>query len=142
MSTSHRRESEMAELRTVVARLREETAAFRDRMERTKADLQPQAERARADREQAMADLRHAYDNNQLPAEERALVRRVTDGETAWRAVFTGEDDHWTAVDYRERFGQAFAAGVERLIDENEELASCLDEVQRQTRPSSRGQAL
>lgn len=136
MARSQRRESDMAELRTMVARLRNDNAAFRDRMERAKADLQPRVERARADREQAMAELRDDYNNGQVPAEDRALIRRIMQGETTWRAVFTGEDDHWTAVDYRERFGGELAAGVDELVQGDEELASWLNEVQRRTDPA------
>ncbi len=127
------READMAELRTTVSRLRAETAAFRDRMEQVKADLAPRVERARADREAAMAELRHDAANGQVPAQDRALVQRVLDGQTTWRAVYSGEDDHWTAVEHRERFGRELSEGVEQLVREDDELADLLHDLQRRT---------
>lgn len=127
------READMAELRTTVSRLRAETAAFRDRMEQVKADLAPRAERARAEREAAAAELRHDLANGQVPAQDRALVERVIDGQTTWRAVYSGEDDHWTAVEHRERFGRELSEGVEQLVREDDELADLLHDLQRRT---------
>lgn len=127
------READMAELRTTVGRLRAETAAFRDRMEQVKADLAPRTERARADREAAMAELRHDFTNGQLPAQDRALVERVLTGQTTWRAVYSGEDEHWTAVEHRERFGRELSDGVAQLVREDDDLADLLRDLQRRT---------
>jgi hypothetical protein len=138
MAGRERREADMAELRTTVARVRAETAAFRERMERARAELAPRVERARADREVAMEELRHEFRNGQVPAEDRALVQRVLDGETTWRAVYSGEDDHWTAVQHRERFGAELTAGVERLVEDDPDVASWLAEVRLKT---GRGEA-
>jgi hypothetical protein len=131
MSGRDRRAADMAELRTTVSRLRAETAAFRDRMVQAKAALEPRAERARADRQAAMADLRHDLNNGQVPAQDRALVERVLTGQTTWRAVYSGEDDHWTAVEHRERFGRELSDGVEQLVHEDDELADLLRDLQR-----------
>ena len=118
-----------------MAPVRAETAAFRERMERARADLAPRVEQARADREAPAEELRHDARNGQVPAEDRALVQRVVDGETTWRAVYSGEDDHWAAVQHRERFGEELAAGVERLSLEDPELASLLAEARLASRP-------
>jgi hypothetical protein len=131
MSGQDRRAADLAELRTTVGRLRADTAAFRDRMVKAKAALEPRVERARADRQAAMADLRHDLDNGQVPAQDRALVERVLTGQTDWRAVYSGEDDHWTAVEHRERFGHELSDGVERLVREDDELADLLRDLQR-----------
>jgi hypothetical protein len=135
MSTRDGRAADMAELRTTVNRLRAETAAFRDRMEQVKADLAPRVEQARADREAAMAELRHDFANGQVPAQDRALVERVLTGQTTWRAVYSGEDEHWTAVEHRERFGRELSDGVERLVREDDDLADLLHDLQRRTGP-------
>jgi hypothetical protein len=136
MSRRNGREADMAELRTTVGRLRAETAAFRDRMERAKADLEPRIERARADREAAMAELRHDLNNGQVPAQDRALVERVVSGQTSWRAVYSGEDDHWTAVEHRERFGRELSDGVEQLVREDDDFADLLHDLQRRATPA------
>jgi hypothetical protein len=133
MAGRERREADMAELRTTVARVRAETAAFRERMEAMKAELAPRAERARAEREEAMAELRQDLRNGQVPAEDRPVVQRVVDGETTWRAVYTGEDDHWSAVQHRARIGQELSVTVEQLTADDDELATWLTEVRRAT---------
>ena len=63
-----------------------------------------------------------------------ALVERVLTGQTTWRAVYSGEDDHWTAVEHRERFGRELSEGVEQLVREDDELAELLHDLQRRTR--------
>lgn len=61
------------DLRIAVARFCEESAVFRDHIEKQRAELLPRAERAGVEREQAMEELRHDFDTGRLPAEDRAL---------------------------------------------------------------------
>lgn len=54
------RNGALDELRTQAARLREESARFRERMDRARAVLQPQVERARAERAARERESRRA----------------------------------------------------------------------------------
>ncbi|HXH78334.1 hypothetical protein [Nocardioides sp.] len=141
MARSEGLDAQMAQLRSQVAGLREQTAAFRDRMEQAKAQLQPRAERARADRAEAQQELRRQFEQNDLPDEDRALVARVLKRETTWHDVMSGADEHATAVDYRARFATQFNAAVEQVAAEDDELAQALSDAQQAAgdRPGSPG---
>lgn len=120
----------MAQLRSQVSAFREETAAFREQMERLKTELRPRAERASADRSEAMEELRRDFADKRVPEEDRALIARVLGGETTWHDVLSGIDEHATAVDYRNRFGAEFSRSVEQLAADDEDLAQALGDAQ------------
>ncbi len=126
----------MAQLRSQVGTFREETAAFREQTERAKTELRPRAEKARADRAEAMVELRRDFADRRVPEEDRALISRVLGGETTWYDVLSGIDEHPTAVDYRARLGAEFSHGVEQLAADDEDLAQALSDAQ----PDDRGE--
>lgn len=138
MPHSGRRADDMAELRTNAMRLRAQAADLKDRMNRLNADLQPEAARIRAERDAALAEAAKEYRDGDVPVEDRPLVKRVVDGDTTWRAVMTGEDEHPTAVAYRARMGEAFTEVVERIKLEDDEFAAELDDARRGTEPQDR----
>ena len=112
-------EADLAELRTVVARAREQALQLTREARAGRAALQEQRAQLRAERERLEREALAAYRNGTLGHQERALVERIDRGETTWRAVAAGTDDHWTAAAVRESVGEQVEEQVEQLRAEN-----------------------
>ncbi|HEU5038701.1 MAG TPA: hypothetical protein VFT70_16970 [Nocardioides sp.] len=110
--TDPRAEAELAELRTVVARAREQAMQITLAARRVRAEMAPLREQLRRQQEETDRAVRDALRNGELGPEQRALAERVVRGETTWHDVLTGADDHWTAVALREDV----AADVEEVV--------------------------
>lgn len=117
-----RAEQDLAELRTVVARAREQAHQLAREARAGRAALQAQRAQLRAEREKLEGDARAAYRNGTLGHEERALMARIERGETTWTAVAHGTDDHWTAVGLRSAVGEQVEAEVEALRADDPEF--------------------
>lgn len=103
-----------AELRTLVARLRQETEAIRTQAETTRDSVRAMAEQSRAERDQALADLHRAAREGRLGAAGRRIAERVEDGSSRWVDVLHERDPSPEAAAVRRDSGEA----VDRLVDE------------------------
>ncbi|GAA2155078.1 hypothetical protein GCM10009844_41780 [Nocardioides koreensis] len=108
-------EADLTELRTVVARAREQALRLTREAQAGRAALQEQRAQLRAERQRLERDALAAYRNGTLGHQERALVQRIDRGETTWRAVAAGTDDHWTAAALREAVGEQVEEQVEQM---------------------------
>lgn len=113
---------DLAELRTIVARAREQALQIARTAQAARAQLQPERDQLRRQREQVQQELRDAHRLHQLGPEQRALMDRIERGETSWRAVASGQDDHWSAVGFRESFGERLEQLVEEMREEDPEF--------------------
>jgi type IV secretory pathway VirJ component len=113
---------DLAELRTVVARAREQALALTREAKAGRAALQQQRDQLRTQRLKLEAEARTAYRADQLGHEERALMQRIERGETTWQAVASGADDHWTASRVREAVGEQVEVELEELRRDDPEF--------------------
>lgn len=107
-------EQDLAELRTVVARAREQAFRVTREAQAGRAALAEARDRAREQREGLEREALAALRNGTLGHEDRALMERIDRGDTTWQAVSHGTDDHWTARGLRDRVGEQ----VEDLLGE------------------------
>lgn len=103
-----------AELRTLVARLRQETEAIRVEAEATRDAVRAEATQGRAERDQALADLHRAARDGELGDVGRRLARRVDDGDARWVDVLHERDPSPEAAALR----RDAASSIGRLVDE------------------------
>jgi hypothetical protein len=103
-----------AELRTLVARLRQETEAIRLEAEATRDAVRAEAAQSRAERDQALADLHRAARDGELGDVGRRLARRVDDGDARWVDVLHERDPSPEAAALR----RDAASSIGRLVDE------------------------
>ncbi|MDN4162856.1 hypothetical protein [Nocardioides abyssi] len=113
---------DLAELRTVVLRAREQALGLAREAEAMKAELSRMREELVRERREEEQAARDALRNGQLPPEQRALVERIERGETTWRAVVHGEDDHWSAQDFRTDLGGRLEDLVQELRETDPEF--------------------
>lgn len=112
-------EADLTELRTVVARAREQALRLAREARAGRAALQEQRAQLRAERQRLERDALAAYRNGTLGHQERALVQRIDRGETTWSAVAAGTDDHWTATALREAVGEQVEEQVEQMREDD-----------------------
>lgn len=103
-----------AELRTLVARLRQETEAIRLEAEATRDAVRAEAAQSRAERDQALSDLQRAARDGELGDAGRRLARRVDDGDARWVDVLHERDPSPEAAALR----RDAASSVGRMVDE------------------------
>lgn len=103
-----------AELRTLLARLRQETEAIRVEAEATRDAVRAEAAQGRAERVQALADLHRAARDGELGDVGRRLARRVDDGDARWVDVLHERDPSPEASALR----RDAASSIGRLVDE------------------------
>ncbi len=103
-----------AELRTLVARLRQETEAIRLEAEATRDAVRAEAAQSRSERDQALADLHRAARDGELGDVGRRLARRVDDGDSRWIDVLHERDPSPDAAAVR----RDAATSIGRLVDE------------------------
>lgn len=130
---------DLAELRTVVARAREQAQALTREAKAGRAALQQQRDQLRAQRLKLEAEARTAYRTNQLGPEERALMQRIDRGETTWQAVASGADDHWTASRVRDDLGRQIEVQLEELRRDDPEFRAEHDATLRAAEQMERG---
>lgn len=113
-------EQDLAELRTVVARAREQAHEVAREARAGRAALAEARAQVRAQREALEREARSALRHGTLGHEERALMERIDRGETTWEAVSHGTDDHWTARGLRERVGEQVEDVLQDLREDPE----------------------
>ncbi len=112
-----------AELRTLVARLRQETEAIRVEAEATRDAVRAQAEQSRAERDRALAELQSAARGGELGEVGRRLAQRVEDGSTRWLDVLHERDPSPEAASLRRDAGTALGHLVDELAEDDRDLA-------------------
>ncbi len=112
-----------AELRTLVARLRQETEAIRAEAEATRDAVRAQADQSRAERDQALAELQRAARSGDLGEAGRRLAQRVEDGSTRWVDVLHERDPSPEAASLRRDAGSAVGQLVDELAEDDLDLA-------------------
>lgn len=106
----------LAELQHVSDGLRAESATLLAEVHAERAALRAARERALS----AYAD--EARDGDAGRARE-VLQRRIDEGETTWRSVMSGADDHWSAVEVREEIAGDARAEVDLIERTDPEAA-------------------
>lgn len=112
-----------AELRTLMARLRQETEAIRLEAEATRDAVRAEAARSRAERDQALSDLQRAARDGELGDVGRRLARRVDDGDARWVDVLHERDPSPEAAAIRRDAASAVGRMVDELAAQDAELA-------------------
>lgn len=112
-----------AELRTLVARLRQETEAIRAEAEATRDAVRAQAAQGRAERDQALDELHRAARAGTLGDVGRRLAQRVEDGSTRWLDVLHERDPSPEAASLRQHAGAAVGRLVDELAEDDADLA-------------------
>ena len=105
---------DVAALRTLVARLRQETEAIRLEAEATRDAVRAEAAQSRVERDQALAELHRAARDGELGDVGRRLARRVEDGSAQWVDVLHERDPTPDAAALR----SDAASSLGRLVDE------------------------
>lgn len=112
-----------AELRQALAEMQQVT----DELRRESASLlaQVEAERAalRADRLRAGEEYAERARAGEAGRAREELQRRIDREETTWRAVMSGADQHWSAVEVRDEIAGDARAEVDRMELEDPELS-------------------
>ena len=106
----------MADLQQVTAELREQSSTFLAEVEQERARL-------RADRERPAADYADQARDGGAGEARRELQERIDEGETSWRDVLSGADDHWSARDVRAELVGDARAEIDALEESDPELA-------------------
>ena len=122
MAASDRARADLDELRTVVMRAREQALSLTREARAGRVALAEARAQLRGERERLERDAMAAYRNGQLDPEDRALVKRIDDGDTTWTAVAHGTDDHWTARAAREQVGAQVEETLEEMRAEDPEF--------------------
>lgn len=111
------------ELRTLVARLRQEADAIRAEAQATRDAVRAQAAQGRAERDRALADLHRAARDGELGEVGLRLARRVDDGSTEWLDVLHERDPSPEAAAVRRDAGAAVGRLVDELAEDDADLA-------------------
>lgn len=111
-----RMQEAMSELQQTTDELREQSASFLAEVERERARLRGERERAEAEyaeqaREGGAGDAR------------RELQERIDRDETTWRDVISGADDHWSARDVRAELVGDARAEIDAIEESDPDLA-------------------
>lgn len=121
-------QDELAELRTATARLREQTAAITREMHEARDKLRSERERLRRERLEEERRSAEAHRRGELPPERAAVAQRVERGETTWRDVVSGRDEHSSARAFRAVFAREVEVAVQDLRDDDPEFRAEHDE--------------
>ncbi|MGZ8738845.1 MAG: hypothetical protein ACXWW7_16895 [Nocardioides sp.] len=111
-----------AELRTLVARLRQESEVIRGEAEGSRDSVREQLAQSRAERDEALRGLARAARDGELGSPARRLARRVDDGETSWLDVLHERDASPEAAALRYEAAVSVSALVEELADQDPDL--------------------
>lgn len=114
---------DLAEMRTRLARLRQDTQVIRAEAEAARDAVRAQAEQSRAEREQALAALHRAARDGELGGAGRRLAERVAEGDARWVDVLHERDPSPDAASLRRDAGRAVGALVDRLAEDDPDLA-------------------
>lgn len=106
----------LAEMQQVADELRAQSASLLAEVEIERAQL-------RAAREQAEAEYAEQARGGEAGRAREELQRRIDDEETTWRAVMSGEDRHWSAIEVREEIVGDARTEVDRLEVDDPEMA-------------------
>lgn len=114
---------DLSEMRTRLARLRQDTQAIRAEAEAARDAVRAQAEQSRAERDQALAALHRAARNGELGGVGRRLAERVEEGDARWVDVLHERDPSPDAALLRRDTGRAVGDLVDRLSEDDPDLA-------------------
>lgn len=110
------------EFRQAMREIEQVTSELRATNHALQQELSGQLEELRRQREEAQEDYaRAARDGEAGPARKR-LQERMDRGETSWRDVLSGRDDHWSAEDVRAEVARDARQEIDRLESEDDEF--------------------
>ncbi|NYD56174.1 hypothetical protein BKA08_000412 [Nocardioides marinisabuli] len=115
-------QDELAELRTAAARLREQAAAVTREMHEVRDALRSERERLHRERLEEERRSTEVRWRGELPPERAAVALRVERGETTWRDVVSGRDEHSSARAFRTVFAHEVEVAVQDLRDNDPEF--------------------
>ncbi|GAW49979.1 MULTISPECIES: hypothetical protein [unclassified Nocardioides] len=111
MATPDAAQAELAELRAVVSRAREQAQQITQAAQASRAGLRQEAERIRAERDRAERELRDDVRRGSVDPETRQLAEKLVRGEVSWRDVLTGDE----GAELRSELGDQVETIVEEL---------------------------
>lgn len=104
-----------AELRGALAELQEISDGLRAESETILTAVHAERAQLRQAREQALTAYAEEAREGVAGRAREVLQRRIDDGETTWRTVMTGDDQHWSAVAVRDEIVSDARAEVDRI---------------------------
>ena len=107
----------LAEMQQVADELRAQSASLLAEVDAERAQL-------RAARERATEEYADEAREGEAGRAREELQRRIDEEKTTWRAVMSGEDQHWSAVEVREEVVGDARAEVDRIELEDPEMAA------------------
>lgn len=117
---------DLGDLRTEFRQAMREIEQVTDQLRATnrslQQDLQGQHEELRRQRREAEGEYAEQARRGEAGQARRRLQERMDRGETTWRDVLSGRDDHWSAEDVREEIARDARQEIDRLELEDEEF--------------------
>ncbi len=135
MSGTDAVQADLAELRTIVLRAREQALEITLEAQQTRAGLREEAERIRAERERAERELREDVRRGAVPGDRRELAERLVRGDLTWRDLLTGEE----GAEVRSDVGDRVQAVVEDLRASDTSFRDRHDAVLRMAHEAGQG---
>lgn len=117
---------DLGDLRTEFRQAMREIEQVTDQLRATnrslQRDLQAQLEELRRQRREAEGQYAEQARRGDAGQARKRLQDRMDRGETTWRDVLSGRDEHWSAEDVREEVARDARQEVDRLELEDEEF--------------------
>lgn len=110
------------EFRQAMREIEQVTAQLRATSRQLEADLQGQLDELRRQRRDAEGEYAEQARRGEAGKARQRLQERMDRGETTWREVLSGRDDHWSAEDVREEVVRDTRAEIDRLELQDEDF--------------------
>lgn len=110
------------EFRQAMREVEQVTAELRATNRALETDLRGQLEELRRRRGEAEGEYAEQARRGDAGPARKRLQERMDRGETTWRDVLSGRDDHWSAQDVRDEVARDARREVDRLEAEDEEF--------------------
>lgn len=110
------------EFRQAMREIEQVTAQLRATSRALESDLAGQLEELRRQRREAEGEYAEQARRGDAGQARKRLQERMDKGETTWRDVLSGRDDHWSAQDVREEVARDARQEVDRLELEDEDF--------------------
>ena len=117
---------DLGDLRTEFRQAMREIEQVTDQLRATnralQQDLQGQLEELRRQRREAEGEYAEQARRGDAGPARKRLQERMDRGETTWRDVLSGRDEHWSAQDVRDEVAREARQEIDRLELEDEEF--------------------
>jgi hypothetical protein len=112
-----------AEMRLALAEMEQAADELRSQSASLLAEVEVERQQLREARERATQEYAEQARDGEAGAAREELQDRIDQGETTWREVLSGEDQHWSAVEVRDEIVGDARAEVDRVEREDPEMS-------------------